>query len=97
MEAEQVSAKELFTFYRGSTLQMHRAGAHDEYKSFAVPKETEMKWVQEMIDQYSRELSIRDAAVLDSLESIARDFKEVCILNNVVSFASRHIKTVIFL
>ena len=93
MESEQQRAKELFTFYRGSTFQMYREGAHDEYKTFAVSKETEMKWVQEMIDQFSGELSIRDAKALNSLESIARDFKEVSVLKNVVSFASRHIKS----
>lgn len=93
MESEQQRAKELFTYYLGSTFQMYREGAHDEYKTFTISKETEMQWVQEMIDHYSAELSIRDAEVLNSLESIARDFKEVRVLKNVVSFASRHIKS----
>lgn len=93
MESEQQRAKELFTYYRGSTLQMYREGAHDEYKSYAVSNETEMAWVQEMIDHYSGELSIRNGEALNSLESIARDFKEVRILKNVVSFASKHIKS----
>ncbi|WNR46935.1 hypothetical protein [Paenibacillus roseipurpureus] len=93
MELEQQRAKALFTQFRGSTILMHREGVYNEYKSYLASKEMELQWVQEMIDRFTRELSIRDWEVLSSLASIARDFKDVRVLTNVVSFASKHIKS----
>ncbi|WP_372663231.1 hypothetical protein [Cohnella sp.] len=86
-----VRAKQLFTFYRGSTFHMYREGDYEEYKSYNVSENTEAKWVQEMIDIYTDELSIWGWEAVYCLGSIARDFKDIRILRNVVSFASRHI------
>jgi hypothetical protein len=90
---DQLRAKELFTYYRGSTFHMYREGDYEEYKLYKVSKENEAIWVQEMIDKYTEELSIRDWEAVFCLGSIARDFKDIRILKNVVSFASRHLRS----
>jgi hypothetical protein len=91
MDAEHIRAKQLFTYYRGNTFRMYREGDYEEYKSYHVSKETEAIWLQEMIQRYTDELSIRDWEAISCLASIARDFKDIRILTNVLSFASRHI------
>ena len=58
MENEWQRAKELFTEYLGSSFQMHREGEYEEYKTYNVPKELEVIWFNELIDQFSKELSI---------------------------------------
>ncbi|MCQ6560680.1 hypothetical protein [Paenibacillus mendelii] len=91
MDAEQLRAKQLFTSYQGNTIRMHRAGEYEEYKSYQVSEQTEAEWIQEMIDSYTKQCSIRDWEAVSHLESMARDFKDPRILNNVVRFASKHI------
>ncbi|WP_239616814.1 hypothetical protein [Cohnella mopanensis] len=86
-----IKAKELFTSYDGNTLQMYREGRYEEYKQYNIPKEIEIEWFREMIDQYSRELSIRDWKAVYRLSSIASNYQDDTILKCVLSFASRNV------
>ncbi|OCT12285.1 hypothetical protein A8709_31110 [Paenibacillus pectinilyticus] len=90
-ELELARAKDIFTQYQGNTIQMHRAGLLETYKAFEISKETEHQWAKELIDRYISELSIRDWEAFSRLASLARDFKDIRILTNVVSFVSKHI------
>ena len=91
MENEWQRAKELFTIYLGSSFQMHREGDYEEYKTYNVPKELEVIWFNELIDQFSKELSIMDWNAISKLELIAKIHLEPRIIENVTQFASRHI------
>lgn len=91
MDSVNTRAKELFTSHIGSTLQMYREGVYEEYKSYNVPVLNEEQWVQELIDSYSKELSIRDWKAVHCLGVLVKSYKDTRILKNVVSFASRHI------
>ncbi|WP_410514616.1 hypothetical protein PaeBR_09660 [Paenibacillus sp. BR2-3] len=91
MENQAQRAKELFTYYYGSSFDMHREGTYEEYKSFCVSKETEMEWFKELIGEYTGQLSIRNWDAITSLSSISRNYQDSVIVENVVSFASRNI------
>jgi hypothetical protein len=91
MDDKFLRAKELFTSYHGSTSHMYREGDFEEYKKFDIPKQLEIDWFKEMIDLYTRELSIRDWNAVHCLDSIASNFKDKVILENIISFATRHI------
>lgn len=84
-------AKELFTSYFGSYFQMHRDGKYEEYKTYQVTKETEAEWLEESIAKYTAELSIRNWDAIALLLSIAKNFPDSRILDNVIAFASRHL------
>lgn len=84
-------AKELFVAFDGSTFHMYREGQLEEYKQCNISKELEFEWFNELIDQYSRELSIRDWNAVYRLASIASNYQDDRILKNVLSFASRNI------
>lgn len=91
MDTEWQRAKELFTAYLGSSLQMHREGDYEEYKTYNVPKEIEVEWFNELIEQFSKDLSIMNWNAASKLEQIARIHLEPRIIDNVTQFAGRHI------
>jgi hypothetical protein len=84
-------AKKLFIAYHGSFLQMHRDGDYEEYKKYDVPRQLELEWCKEMIAAYTRELSISDWEAVTGLQSIARNYQDSTILENVILFTSRHL------
>ncbi|MFC5653411.1 hypothetical protein ACFPYJ_30700 [Paenibacillus solisilvae] len=91
MVHDEQRAKDLFTAYLGSSLEMHRQGRHEEYKAFQIPIETEIEWFNELIDRYSKELSIMDWNAVSRLEAIAKNHLEPRIIENVTLFAGRHV------
>ncbi|WP_378127556.1 hypothetical protein [Cohnella boryungensis] len=91
MDDQIIRAKELFTSYDGSTFQMYRDGLFEEYKQYNIPKQLEIKWINEIIDQSIQELSIRDCKTLFRLDSIATNYQDKRILKEVLSFASRNV------
>ncbi|GMK39574.1 hypothetical protein PCCS19_26280 [Paenibacillus sp. CCS19] len=91
MDEQLTRAKELFTSYDGSTFHMYRAGHLEEYKQYEIPKQLELDWFNEMIAQYSRELSITDWKAVTRLSAIAANCQNERILKNVLSFASRNV------
>ncbi|MFC5528312.1 hypothetical protein [Cohnella yongneupensis] len=91
MDDEILRAKRLFTSFDGSTFNMFREGRLEEYKQYNISKELEMNWFNELIDQCSKELSIKDWHAVYRLDSIASNYQDVRILKNVLSFASRNI------
>jgi Xaa-Pro aminopeptidase len=84
-------AKELFVLYHGNTLQMYRAGVLEQYKHFDVQQPAEKQWFEELVEKYTKELSIRDWTAADNLAQLASSYKDKAILENVVSFVSRHL------
>ncbi len=44
-------AKKIFLNYNGSYFHMHREEVLSEYKKFNIPKETEIKWLKEKIEE----------------------------------------------
>jgi len=93
MEDTNRRAQQLFNAYYGSYFQMHREGKLEEYKSYEVSKETELEWYDEMIAQNARELSIRNWDAVLQLVSIAKNYPAVIILEHVISFANRHVRS----
>ncbi|TFE19349.1 hypothetical protein [Cohnella luojiensis] len=91
MDDQLLRAKKMFTSYHGSTFHMYRKGDFEEYKKFDVQKEMEIEWFKEMIDEYTVELSIRDWTAVHNLELIASNYQDKMILENVISFAARHL------
>ncbi|OPA73813.1 hypothetical protein BVG16_27435 [Paenibacillus selenitireducens] len=91
MDNQLLRAKELFTSYHGSTLHMYREGDLEEYREYNIPKDMEIEWFKEMIDQYTRELSIRDWNAVEHLDLIADHYPDASILKNIESFASRNV------
>ncbi|OMF24860.1 hypothetical protein BK133_22470 [Paenibacillus sp. FSL H8-0548] len=84
-------AKELFTPVFGNYFQMHRLGTLEEYKSFDITKDVETAWFDEMIANDVLELSIRNWDAVLHLLSVAKNYPDSKILEQVVAFASRHI------
>ncbi|RKP57974.1 hypothetical protein D7Z26_00200 [Cohnella endophytica] len=91
MDDQLIRAKELFTSYDGSTLHMYREGQLEEYKQYNIPKQLEIDWFNELINQYTQELSIKDWNAVYRLDSIANHYKDERILRNVVAFTSRNV------
>ncbi|TVX96286.1 hypothetical protein [Cohnella terricola] len=91
MDDQMIRAKELFTSYDGSTFQMYRDGLFEEYKQYNIPKQLEISWINEMIDQSIQELSITNWKALFRLDSIATNHQDERILKSVLSFASRNV------
>ncbi|OMD60407.1 hypothetical protein [Paenibacillus odorifer] len=84
-------AKELYIQFLGHFLNMHKAGVLKEYKSFEIPREVELEWLQEWAMEHVKQLSIRDWDAITILESISRNYQDSWIVEKVVSFASRNI------
>ncbi|NEW06707.1 hypothetical protein GK047_11845 [Paenibacillus sp. SYP-B3998] len=91
MVDELQRVKELFILYRGHFIQMHRAGYLEEYKKYDISKQTEIDWYNELIDTFSKQLSIRDWEAVTSLEALAKYYEDDRMLEHVISFVSRHI------
>ncbi|MDF2647253.1 MAG: hypothetical protein K0Q73_3058 [Paenibacillus sp.] len=91
LEEQGQRAKELFDLYRGHFFQMHRDGVFEEYKTYEIDSQIEIDWYNEWIDNYTKQLSIRDWDAITSLESLAKYYQDSRILDNVIAFASRHI------
>ncbi|BBI34160.1 hypothetical protein [Cohnella abietis] len=89
--ADWERAKELFTFYQGSFIHMYREGVLDEYKGFEIAKEKETEWLDEMVNEFTKQLSIMSWTGVVGLESLARSYPNPTILENVATFASRHL------
>lgn len=49
-------AKEIFRYYGGSHFHMARDEVYEHYKSFNISKETENLWLEEMKQEFRREL-----------------------------------------
>lgn len=47
MTEQTQRAKELYIQFLGHFLNMHKAGVLKEYKSFEIPREVELEWLQE--------------------------------------------------
>lgn len=84
-------AKELFTLYFGNYFQMHRDEKLEEYKSYNISKEEEAGWLEELIAKYTGELSIRSWDAVIGLLTVAKNYPDSRILDNVIAFASRHV------
>ncbi|WP_028610909.1 hypothetical protein [Paenibacillus harenae] len=91
MNDSLLKAKELFTAYYGNFIQMHREGKLEEYRAYELPKETETEWLQEMLNRFSRELSITNWDAMLRLQALARNSQDSRLLENMVAFASRHL------
>ncbi|MFC4775174.1 hypothetical protein ACFO9Q_00065 [Paenibacillus sp. GCM10023252] len=91
MTEQAERAKELYIQYYGSFVQMHRDGLYEEFKSYDVPESLQIEWGQEMIEQHSRELSIRNWDAVSALQLIAMNVKHVLIIENIIVFTSRHL------
>jgi hypothetical protein len=88
---EQQRAKEIFTSYLGSFIHMYREGVLEEYKGYDIAKQTEIEWFDEMMDSFTKELSIMNWNGVFRLEALARNYPNPMILENVAAFASRHL------
>jgi hypothetical protein len=86
-------AQELSTAYYGNYFQMHRDGKLEEYKSYEITKETETEWYEAMIAKTASELSIRNWDAVLVLLSIAKNYSDTIILDHVIIFANRHVKS----
>ncbi|MDI4647277.1 hypothetical protein [Cohnella hashimotonis] len=90
---EERDAKRIFMSYGGSTIRMYRAGEYEAYKAFGASPEEEAKWLEELIEELSDELSIRGWEAVGRLEEIVRDRKDVRPLERTIKFAARHLKS----
>lgn len=88
---DQRRAKELFTTYLGSFIHMYREGVLEEYKEYDIAKQTETEWFDEMVDRFSKELSIMNWNGILCLEALARNYPNPTILENAAAFGSRHL------
>lgn len=84
-------ARELFTRYSGSLVQMHREAALKEYQEYEVPKETEQQWLQELAGDYLQRLSIRDWDAVAGLDTLSKQYRDPVIVEKTASFADRNI------
>jgi hypothetical protein len=91
LEDERGRAKELITAYYGNTLQMYREGVLEEYKCFDISKMMEIEWFTEMVENFSKKLSIRDWSAVDHLKILANHYHDPIILENVIAFTARHL------
>lgn len=91
MTEQTQRAKELYIQFLGHFLNMHKAGVLKEYKSFEIPREVELEWLQEWATEHVKQLSIRDWDAITILESISRNYQDSWIVEKVASFASRNI------
>ncbi|CAM3926504.1 hypothetical protein L1N85_01695 [Paenibacillus alkaliterrae] len=91
MNDHEQKAKELFATYYGSFIQMHREGKLEKYKSYDISKEVESEWHKEMMEKFSRGLSITNWDALLQLQSLARNYQDSQILENIIAFTSRQI------
>lgn len=72
---------------------MHREGVYEEYKSYQVLQPLEKEWFSEMIAMYTKGLSITDWQAVAALSSIAKLHTDPLILENIIVFVSRNIKS----
>jgi hypothetical protein len=91
LDDQNKRAKELFNYYAGNFVHMHREGELEEYRSYDISKETEMEWFKELIRTYTDQLSIRDWDAVHSLGSISSNFQDKSIVENVVSFTQKNV------
>lgn len=91
MSDELQQAREIFTRYSGSLVQMHREGALKTYKEYDISRETEQQWFQEMADDYLQRLSIRDWDAVTALDTLSRHYQNPVIVDKIASFADRNI------
>ncbi|WP_339319626.1 hypothetical protein [Paenibacillus sp. FSL R10-2734] len=91
MTEQTQRAKALYTRFLGHFLNMHKEGFLKEYKSFEIPREQELEWLNEMALEYAGQLSIRDWEAMTMLESISQNYQDSWIVEKVASFASRNI------
>ncbi|WP_313638978.1 hypothetical protein [Paenibacillus sp.] len=91
MTEETQRAKELYTRFLGHFLNMHKEGLLKEYKSFEIPREQELEWLNEMALEYVKQLSIRDWDAISVIEALSRNFQDSWIVEKISSFASRNI------
>ncbi|QYR21938.1 hypothetical protein KZ483_02560 [Paenibacillus sp. sptzw28] len=91
MDDQNRRAQELFNYYHGSFVHMHREGNLEEYRSYGISKETEIEWFKELIRTYTVKLSIRDWDAVNSLGLISSNYQDKSILENVVSFTQKHV------
>lgn len=88
---EKHRAKELFTSYLGSFIHMYREGVLEQYKNYDISKEIESEWLEEMVELFTKQLSIMNWNGVVQLEALARSYPNPIILENVAIFASRHL------
>lgn len=91
MTEQTQRAKELYSRFMGNFLNMHKEGFLKEYKSFEIPKEMELEWLNELALEFSKQLSIRDWDAISSIEAISRNYQDSWVVEKVSSFASRNI------
>ncbi|ULO09065.1 hypothetical protein H1230_10000 [Paenibacillus sp. 19GGS1-52] len=90
MEDSTQRAKELYTRFLGSSFNMHREGVLEEYKKFEILRETEIEWLNEVVVELSKQLSIRDWDAISSLETLSKNYQDSLIVDKATSFASRN-------
>lgn len=91
MTEQTQRAKELYSRFMGNFLNMHKEGFLKEYKSFEIPREIELEWLNELALEFSKQLSIRDWDAISTIEAISRNYQDSWVVEKVSSFASRNI------
>lgn len=84
-------AKELFIKYHGSYFHMVREGDFDEYKTYNISKKQEQLWKDELVKQLVDNLSMDDNLPFSDLSSIACDFGDYTILEEIIKYTLKHI------
>lgn len=74
MDNNLMRAKELFFRYCGSFFFMDREGDYGEYKMYNISKETELQWIEEMVDGKVKQLSFDNTTVFFNLGLIASNY-----------------------
>lgn len=93
MPEQTQRAKELYTRFLGNFLNMHKEGLLEEYKSFEIPRELELEWLNEIAMEFSKQLSIRDWDTISALTALSRVYQDNWIVENVSAFAARNIRS----
>ncbi|AIQ48429.1 hypothetical protein R70723_22805 [Paenibacillus sp. FSL R7-0273] len=91
MSDELQQARELFTRYSGSHIQMHREGVLKMYKEHGISRETEQQWLTELADAYLQQLSIRNWEAVQALDGLSRQYQSPVMVEKTAAFAERNI------
>lgn len=82
-------AKELFHYYNGSKFMMGRDEILDKYLSYNIPREIEIKWINEMFDEKYKQLDVNNSNSLILMGSFIR--KHIHLLFNRISIIEKYI------
>lgn len=81
-----LEAEEIFKNYNGSHFGMGHDGVYDRYKKFNIPEEQEQLWLQELCNDFYKNLDKQNESTYFKICTCAENLKDISLVKEIIKY-----------